>query len=128
MFYHILYPMSEQVALFNVFRYITFRSFLAFVIATFVSIVWGKRFIAYMKMKQFGQAIRDDGPESHFKKKGTPTLGGIFIIGSVLTSALFVGNYTSLSFVITLLVMTSFFVLGLNSYLKIETFNSLNFS
>lgn len=125
MFYHILYPMSEQFALFNVFRYITFRSFLAFVIATFVSIVWGKRFIAYMKMKQFGQAIRDDGPESHFKKKGTPTLGGIFIIGSVLTSALFVGNYTSMSFVITLLVMTSFFILGwVDDYLKVIKKNS----
>ena len=125
MFYHILYPMSEQFALFNVFRYITFRSFMAFVIATFVSIVWGKKFIAYMKLKQFGQAIRDDGPESHFKKRGTPTLGGIFIIGSILTSALFVGNYTSLSFVITLLVMTSFFLLGwIDDYLKVIKKNS----
>ena len=125
MFYHILYPMSEQIAIFNVFRYITFRSFLAFVIATLVSIFWGKRFIAYMKLKQFGQAIRDDGPESHFKKRGTPTLGGIFIIGSILVSCLFVGNYISLSFVMTLLVMTSYFILGwVDDYLKVIKKNS----
>ena len=117
--------MSEQIAIFNVFRYITFRSFLAFVIATLVSIFWGKRFIAYMKLKQFGQAIRDDGPESHFKKRGTPTLGGIFIIGSILVSCLFVGNYKSLSFVMTLLVMTSYFILGwVDDYLKVIKKNS----
>lgn len=125
MFYHILYPLSDQFALFNVFKYITFRSFLAFVIATIVSIIWGKKFIAFMKLKQFGQSIREDGPESHFKKKGTPTLGGIFIIGSILISALFVGNYNSYPFVMTLLVMTSYFVLGwIDDYLKVIKKNS----
>jgi phospho-N-acetylmuramoyl-pentapeptide-transferase len=125
MFYHILYPLSDQIALFNVFKYITFRSFLAFVIATIVSIYWGKKFIAFMKLKQFGQSIREDGPESHFKKKGTPTLGGIFIIGSVLISCLFVGNYNSYPFVMTLLVMTSYFALGwIDDYLKVIKKNS----
>jgi|LULF01.1.fsa_nt_gb phospho-N-acetylmuramoyl-pentapeptide-transferase len=125
MFYHILYPLSGDFSLFNVFRYVTFRSFLAFVIAAFISVFWGKRFIAYMKLKQFGQSIREDGPESHFKKKGTPTLGGIFIIGSILTSSLFVGNYSSYPFVITLLVMTSYFLLGwLDDYLKVIKKNS----
>jgi len=125
MFYHFLYPLSGDIAAFNVFRYITFRSFLAFAIATIVSIVWGKRFIAYMKLKQFGQSIREDGPESHFKKRGTPTLGGIFIIGSILLSCLFVGNYNSIPFVVTLLVMTSYFLLGwLDDYLKVIKKNS----
>ena len=125
MFYHILYPLSDQFTLFNVFKYITFRSFLAFVIATVASIIWGKKFIAFMKLKQFGQSIREDGPESHFKKKGTPTLGGIFIIGSVLISSLFVGNYNSYPFVMTLLVMTSYFILGwIDDYLKVIKKNS----
>lgn len=125
MLYHILYPLSGDYALFNVFKYVSFRSFLAFVIAAIVSIIWGKKFIAYMKFKQFGQSIREDGPESHFKKKGTPTLGGIFIVGSILLSCLFVGNYSSLSFVITLLVMISYFLLGwLDDYLKIIKKNS----
>lgn len=125
MLYHLIYPLSGDIAAFNVFRYITFRSFLAFFIAAVISIFWGKRFIAYMKLKQFGQSIREDGPESHFKKRGTPTLGGIFIIGSVLASCLFSGNYNSYPFIITLLVMTSFFLLGWwDDYLKVIKKNS----
>lgn len=125
MFYHILYPLHGDIALFNVFKYITFRSFLAFVIASVVSIIWGKKFIAFMKLKQFGQSIREDGPESHFKKRGTPTLGGIFIIGSVLISCLLVGNYNSSPFIISLLVMISYFLLGwIDDYLKVIKKNS----
>jgi len=89
MFYHWLYPLSSDLSLFNVFKYITFRSFFAFVLAAVVSIFWGKRFIVYMRAKQFGQTIREDGPQSHLKKAGTPTLGGIFIIGSVVVSLAF---------------------------------------
>lgn len=125
MLYHLIYPLSGDIAVFNVFRYITFRSFLAFFIAAIVSVIWGKKFIAYMKLKQFGQAIREDGPQSHLKKQGTPTLGGIFIIGSVLASCLFVGNYNSYPFIVTLLVMTSFFALGWwDDYLKVIRKNS----
>ncbi len=125
MFYHVLYPLYREIPAFNVFKYITFRSFLAFVFALVISIFWGKRFIAFMKLKQFGQSIREDGPESHFKKRGTPTLGGIFIIGSILGSLLFVGNYASKPFVMTLVVMTSYFLLGwLDDYLKVIKKNS----
>lgn len=125
MLYHLIYPLSGDIAVLNVFRYITFRSFLAFFIAAIVSILWGKKFIAYMKLKQFGQAIREDGPESHFKKRGTPTLGGIFIVGSVLTSSLLAGNYNSYPFIVTLLVMTSYFLLGWwDDYLKVIRKNS----
>lgn len=125
MLYHLVFPLSGDYSFLNVFKYISFRSFLAFSIAAVVSIIWGKRFIAYMKMKQFGQSIREDGPESHFKKRGTPTLGGIFIIGSILVSCLFVGNYNSLPFVFTLLIMTSYFILGwIDDYLKVIKKNS----
>ena len=125
MFYHWLYPLSQEYSLFNVFKYITFRSFLAFVVATIASIVWGKRFIAYMKLKQFGQSIREDGPQSHLKKAGTPTLGGIFIVGSVLIAVLLNGNFLSLPFVISIFVMLSYFLLGwLDDYLKIIKKNS----
>ncbi len=125
MFYHILYPLSGDLTLFNVFRYVSFRSFMAFVIAAIVSIWWGKRFIVYMKLKQFGQTIREDGPESHFKKRGTPTLGGIFIIGSVLFAALLAGNYNSLPFVFSILVMISYFALGwIDDYLKVMKKNT----
>lgn len=125
MLYHILYPISDHITLFNIFKYITFRSFLAFVLASISSILWGKRFIAYMKLKQFGQAIREDGPQSHFKKRGTPTLGGIFIIGSILLSLSLAGNFNSKPYLVSLFVMLSYFVLGwIDDYLKVIKKNS----
>ena len=119
MLYYWLYPLSQSSHLFNVFKYITFRSFLAFIIATVVSIVWGKRFIALMKLKQFGQTIRDEGPASHKKKQGTPTFGGVFILGSAVIACAVCGNFVSFPFLITLFVTVSYFLLvGLDDYLK----------
>ncbi|MFA5583061.1 MAG: phospho-N-acetylmuramoyl-pentapeptide-transferase [Bacteriovoracaceae bacterium] len=120
MLYHWLYPLSHQLQLFNVFKYITTRTFIAFILAMVISIVWGKKFIALMKLKQFGQAIREDGPQSHLKKKGTPTFGGVFILGSAFISCLLCGNFHSLPFLIALLVTVSFFFLGgVDDYLKV---------
>ncbi len=125
MFFHWLYPLSQQHAVLNVFRYITVRSFIAFLIATIVSVVWGKRFIALMKLRQFGQSIRDDGPESHKKKKGTPTFGGIFIVGSALLACGLCGNFLSLPYALSVFVMMSYFLLGwLDDYLKVLKKNS----
>ncbi len=120
MLYHWLYPLSQSNHLFNIFKYITFRSFLAFLIATVVSIFWGKRFIALMKVKQFGQTIREEGPETHKKKKGTPTFGGVFILGSAVIACLVCGNFFSFPFAIVLFVTLSYFMLGgLDDYLKV---------
>jgi phospho-N-acetylmuramoyl-pentapeptide-transferase len=125
MLYHWLYPLSQELSVFNVFRYITFRSFFAFSLAAIISIVWGKRFIDYMRLKQFGQSIRIDGPQSHLKKAGTPTLGGIFIIGSVVVAIGMTGNFLSQPFLITSFVMLSYFLLGwFDDYLKIIKKNS----
>lgn len=125
MLYHFLYPLSETYTFLNVFRYITFRSFIAFALATIVSIIWGKKFIAYMKVKQFGQSIREDGPESHFKKAGTPTLGGVFILGSIFIASIFCGNFFSKPFIACLAITLSYFLLGwFDDYLKIIKKNS----
>jgi phospho-N-acetylmuramoyl-pentapeptide-transferase len=125
MLFHWLYPLSQNQAVLNLFRYITVRSFIAFVVAIIVSLVWGKRFIALMKLRQFGQSIREDGPQSHLKKKGTPTFGGVFIIGSALVATLICGNFLSTPFLITLFVMMSYFFLGgLDDYYKVLKKNS----
>ena len=125
MLYHWLYPLSQDLSFFNVFRYITFRSFFAFVVATVISILWGKKFIEYMRNKQFAQFIRDDGPQTHLKKAGTPTLGGIFILGSVFATVLLLGNFKSTPFLATLFVTASYFLLGwLDDYLKVIKKNS----
>jgi phospho-N-acetylmuramoyl-pentapeptide-transferase len=125
MLYHLLYPLSQSVSAFNVFRYITFRSIAAFIVATFISIIWGKSFIAFMKRKQFGQVVRDDGPKSHLKKAGTPTMGGIFILGSVFVAMLVCGNFNSPPVLLALGVGVSYFILGfLDDYLKVLKKNS----
>lgn len=117
MLYHLLYP---QHHIFNIFKYITFRTLIAFLIATLVSIVWGKYFINFMKKKQFGQIIREDGPESHFKKRGTPTMGGVFMLGSLFLTTLLCGNFYSIPLQIALGVTFSYFLLGFyDDYLKV---------
>jgi phospho-N-acetylmuramoyl-pentapeptide-transferase len=92
----------------------------AFLLGTVLSILWGGIFIAFMKRKQFGQIIRNDGPESHFKKKGTPTMGGVFMLGSIFATTLICGNFFSIPLQITLGVTFSYFLLGFyDDYLKV---------
>jgi phospho-N-acetylmuramoyl-pentapeptide-transferase len=120
MFYHFLYPLSRSIGFFNIFRYITFRSFLAFLASTLISLVWGKFFIEYMEKKQFGQVIRIDGPKGHFKKAGTPTMGGIFLLGSIYSGLAFFGNFYSKPFLVSIGIVFSLFLLGFwDDYLKV---------
>lgn len=129
MFYHFLYPLSQSHAFFNIFRYITFRSFLAFLFSVICSLVFGKFFIEFMARKQFGQVIREDGPKDHFKKAGTPTMGGVFIIGSIFTTILFFGNFYSAPLLITLGIIISYFFLGvLDDYSKVNKNSSKGIS
>ncbi len=73
-----------------------------------------------MKTKQFGQVVRDDGPESHFKKRGTPTMGGVFMLGSIFVTTLICGNFFSIPLQVTLGVTFSYFLLGFyDDYLKV---------
>ncbi|MBT3585339.1 MAG: phospho-N-acetylmuramoyl-pentapeptide-transferase, partial [Halobacteriovoraceae bacterium] len=125
MLFHLLYPLSTDFTAFNIFRYITFRSMVAFLIASTISILWGKSFIDFMKRKQFGQIIRNDGPESHYKKAGTPTMGGVVLMGSIFFALGFCGNFDSWPLNITALVTISFFILGfLDDYFKVLRKNS----
>jgi phospho-N-acetylmuramoyl-pentapeptide-transferase len=89
-------------------------------VAAVLSIIWGHYFIDFMKKKQFGQIIRNDGPESHFKKKGTPTTGGVFMLGTIFVTTLLCGNFFSMPLKITLGVTFSYFLLGFyDDYLKV---------
>jgi phospho-N-acetylmuramoyl-pentapeptide-transferase len=86
---NLLAPYGDQFLLFNLFRYITVRSGGAFLTALVISFVMGPRVIAWLKSKQGeGQPIRTDGPESHLKKKGTPTMGGFLILMALSISTL----------------------------------------
>jgi phospho-N-acetylmuramoyl-pentapeptide-transferase len=88
MLYHLLYPLHETLSVFNVFKYITFRTFGAALTAVAICLLFGNRYIQWLKEKQIGQSIRELGPQSHQSKKGTPTMGGGLIIGSIVISTL----------------------------------------
>ncbi|MES2965947.1 MAG: phospho-N-acetylmuramoyl-pentapeptide-transferase [Bdellovibrionota bacterium] len=80
MLYQWLYSLSDEISVFNVFRYITFRTFISFFTGFFVCWLIGPHFIEKLKSRQYGQVVRDDGPQSHKKKAGTPTMGGGLIL------------------------------------------------
>lgn len=81
MFYHLLTPFADTHIFFNLFHYLTFRTGGAIMTALLLSFAIGPRLIAWLKTKQGeGQPIRSDGPETHFKKRGTPTMGGSLIL------------------------------------------------
>ncbi|MHB8204008.1 MAG: phospho-N-acetylmuramoyl-pentapeptide-transferase, partial [Desulfomonilaceae bacterium] len=74
MLYHFLYPLNADLILFNVFRYISFRAIMATLTALMISFLLGKPLIDYLREFQIGQMIRDDGPQTHLEKSGTPTM------------------------------------------------------
>jgi phospho-N-acetylmuramoyl-pentapeptide-transferase len=87
MLFHLLAPFAHAFILFNLFRYITFRTGGAMATSLLICFFFGPFIIRWLKERQGdGQPIRDDGPESHLKKKGTPTMGGLMILISVVVS------------------------------------------
>ncbi|AEW44315.1 phospho-N-acetylmuramoyl-pentapeptide-transferase [Serratia symbiotica str. 'Cinara cedri'] len=73
---------------FNVFSYLTFRAIVSLLTALFISLSVGPRVISYLQEISFGQIVRADGPQSHFIKHGTPTMGGVMILASITISVL----------------------------------------
>jgi len=96
MLYHLLYPLHTFFSGFNVFRYISFRGIGAIITAFFLVSLLGPGFIRICREKQFGQVIREDGPATHFSKKGVPTMGGLLILLAVTVSTLLWVDLTNL--------------------------------
>ncbi|MCP4129388.1 MAG: phospho-N-acetylmuramoyl-pentapeptide-transferase [bacterium] len=96
MFYHLLAPLQEYVSFLRLFQYITFRSAYAAITALLVVLVFGNILIRWLRRLKFKEEIRELGPESHKAKVGTPTMGGIIIIGAVLFSIALWGNFSNL--------------------------------
>lgn len=88
MIYRFLVDHAHEISGLNVFRYITFRTFISFFTGFFVCWLVGPYFIQRLVRLQVGQSIRDDGPQSHKKKQGTPTMGGGLILLGILVPAL----------------------------------------
>lgn len=95
MLYALLYPLHTTYSAFNVFRYITFRTLLAAITALIVSFLLGPWLIARLTALQVGQQIRPDGPATHQRKAGTPTMGGALILFSLTLATLLLADLTS---------------------------------
>src|SRR5688572_13128307 len=80
MLYHLLFPLADQFSVFNLFKYVTFRAAGGMGTAILVSFVIGRPLINWLRVLRFGQVVRSEGPETHLKKAGTPTMGGVMII------------------------------------------------
>ncbi|MCX5861451.1 MAG: phospho-N-acetylmuramoyl-pentapeptide-transferase [Desulfomonile sp.] len=120
MLYHLLYPLGSTFILFNVFRYITFRTIMATLTALIISFLLGRPLVEYLRAFQIGQMIRDDGPKSHFEKSGTPTMGGVLILFAMTVSCLLWTRWDNIYFWIVLGVTLSYGAIGfLDDYLKI---------
>ncbi len=84
MLYHFLFPLADEHIVFNLFQYITFRAGAAMVTALLIAFVSGPPILAWLRRMKIGQVVRLDGPHAHLDKAGTPTMGGLIILASVL--------------------------------------------
>jgi phospho-N-acetylmuramoyl-pentapeptide-transferase len=112
MLYHLLYPLHTTFSIFNVFRYITFRTIYASLTAFLICFLLGPWFIRKLTEMQIGQYIREDGPQNHHSKAGTPTMGGTLIIFSIVISTLLWANLTNCYVWILLLVIIGYGFIG----------------
>jgi phospho-N-acetylmuramoyl-pentapeptide-transferase len=121
----LLYPLVKYITLFNVFQYITFRAAYAAVTALLISFLFGPRIIRKLQELKVGQKIRQDGPETHLSKSGTPTMGGILIILSIVIAVLLWQNLDNTYTWIILLTVVGFGAIGfVDDFLKIKRKNS----
>lgn len=112
--------LTQYMTFFNVFSYLTFRSILGILTALLLSVYFGPKLIARLQSMQIGQMVRNDGPESHFTKQGTPTMGGLLILGSVLVSTLLWANLSNKYVWVVLFVLVSFGTIGfIDDYRKV---------
>ena len=105
MLYHLLYPLHDSISAFNVFRYLTFRSIAAALTALLIAFVLGPMLIRLLEDRQIGQTIRDDPPDRHQAKAGTPTMGGVLILLAITISTLLWADLSN-SFVWIVLFIT----------------------
>lgn len=121
----LLLPLINKFTFLNIFQYITFRASYAAVTALFISLFLGPKLIAWLKKEKLGQEIRKDGPESHQVKSGTPTMGGILIIFSIVVSVLLWQDIRNLFTWVSLFSVIGFGAIGfIDDYLKVYKKNS----
>ncbi|AUM73234.1 phospho-N-acetylmuramoyl-pentapeptide-transferase [Paracoccus jeotgali] len=121
-----LYELTGGQGPFNLFRYITFRAGAAFFTALIFAFLFGRPLIAYLRrVQKKGQPIRDDGPEGHFVKAGTPTMGGILILSALLAGTLLWARLSNPYVWIVLMVTYGYAAIGFaDDYAKVSKHNT----
>ena len=120
MLYHLLYPLHTTIGVLNVTRYITFRTAAASLTALVLSLLLGPWMIRKLRDFQIGQVIRQEGPQSHRAKAGTPTMGGLLILAASLLPTLLWADLTNAYVWIAVLSTAAFGAVGfVDDYLKI---------
>jgi phospho-N-acetylmuramoyl-pentapeptide-transferase len=105
---------------FNVFSYLTFRAILSVLTAMGLSLYFGPKLIRRLQLMQIGQTVRDDGPESHLSKSGTPTMGGLLILGSIVLSILLWADLSNKYVWVVLAVVVGYGIVGfVDDYRKV---------
>ena len=112
--------LAQDVRAFNVFQYITLRAVLATLTALAISLLAGPLVIRKLTAYKIGQAVRDDGPQSHLTKAGTPTMGGALVLLSILITTLLWGDLTNRFVWVVLMVTFGFGAIGwIDDYRKV---------
>lgn len=117
--------LSQYIGAFQVFKYLTFRGILGVLTSLLLCLMLGPYMIRRLNYHQIGQAIRNDGPESHLSKSGTPTMGGALILVAIILSTLLWGDLSN-SYIWTVLLVTLVFggVGWVDDYRKVIEKNS----
>lgn len=125
-----LVDLANHVQFFNLFRYITFRTGAAMFTAALIVFLFGPAIITSLRVRQGkGQPIRADGPQTHFKKAGTPTMGGLMILAGIVGASLLWADLSNVYVVATLLVTLGFGAIGFyDDYLKVTKQSDKGFS
>jgi phospho-N-acetylmuramoyl-pentapeptide-transferase len=126
MLFHLLYAFRQEVSGLNVVRYITFRTAVASLTALFLVLVLGPWMIERLRRLQVGQPIREEGPQAHRAKAGTPTMGGVLILCGILIPTLLWGDLTNRNIWILVLSTLAFGAIGFaDDYTKVVKKRSL---
>lgn len=119
MLYYLLYPLREHISGFNLFQYISFRAGFAAITALLISFVVGPRLINFLRERLIGQEVRKDGPQTHLKKQGTPTMGGLIILAAALLPTLLWARATIYVGLVVLATVWMGVVGFIDDYLKV---------
>lgn len=120
MLYHILYPLASSFKIFNIFKYLTFRTIYAMITALIVCFILGPWIIRKLEGLQARQVIRTDGPESHLQKAGTPTMGGVMILAGIVIPTLLWSDLGNMYVWATLFILVGYGLIGfVDDYKKV---------